>query len=125
MIIGVGIDIVSNSRVKSIFLKYGARFLNRVFTEKEIAYCLSHDQPHQYLAARLAVKEAVSKAFGYGIGKKFQWKNIEIGKDGGTPKVIFHNEALRVFSGLECHCLISLSHERDNSVALAVLESWE
>ncbi len=125
MILGVGIDILDNNRVKILHEKYGDRFLKKVFTKDEADYCLSHDNPHQYLAARLAVKEAVSKAFGYGIGRKFQWKEIEVVKSSGKPDVVFRGGALKTFSRMECECSISLSHEKNMSVAIAILESWE
>src|SRR5437667_11872569 len=69
MILGVGIDIIEVARVQSSYGQFGERFLKRILRPDEIAYCLSHRFPAPFLAARFAAKEAISKAFGTGIGK--------------------------------------------------------
>ncbi len=125
MILGIGIDIIEYERVVRLYDKFGEKFLRRVFLSREIEYCLKHENPSQYLAARIALKEAVSKAFGYGLGRKFQWKDVEIVKEGDRPKVIFHNKILKAFNDLECDCRVSISHQEKNSVAIAILETWE
>ncbi|MDQ6912570.1 MAG: holo-ACP synthase, partial [Verrucomicrobiota bacterium] len=68
-VLGVGVDIVENARIQHSLDRFGERFLHRVFTEGEIAYCRSMKFPARHLAARFAAKEAASKAFGTGIGK--------------------------------------------------------
>jgi len=68
MILGLGIDIIEVARIQAAHEKFGERFLNRILHPNEIAYCLSHKQPGPFLAVRFATKEAISKAFGTGIG---------------------------------------------------------
>jgi len=68
-VIGIGVDLIECSRIQHSMERFGDRFLNRVFTDGEIAYSMSMKFPERHLAARFAGKEAVSKAFGTGIGK--------------------------------------------------------
>ncbi|XHR27728.1 MAG: holo-ACP synthase [Chthoniobacteraceae bacterium] len=77
-ILGTGIDLVENARIAASIEKFGDRFLRRIFTEDEIAYCAAYPNPVPHYAARFAAKEAVSKAFGTGIGKALGWKEIEV-----------------------------------------------
>src|SRR5204863_4211084 len=91
MILGVGIDIIEVARVQSSYGQFGERFLNRILLPDEIAYCLSHKAPAPHLAARFAAKEAISKAFGTGIGAALGWQDMEVGrKPSGEPFVILH-----------------------------------
>ena len=78
MILGTGIDLIEVARIASSFAKFGERFVNRVLLPDEIAYCLAHKNPAPFLAVRFAAKEAVSKAFGTGIGAQLGWQDIEI-----------------------------------------------
>src|SRR5215471_2903750 len=91
MILGVGIDIIEVARIQASHEKFGERFLKRILHPNEIAYCLSHKAPAPHLAARFAAKEAISKAFGTGIGAQLGWQDMEIGrKASGEPFVILH-----------------------------------
>src|SRR5579872_4592059 len=91
MILGVGIDIIEVARIQASHEKFGERFLNRILHPDEIAYCLSHKLPAPFLAARFAAKEAISKAFGTGIGAQLGWHNMEVGRrESGEPFVILH-----------------------------------
>ena len=77
-VIGLGIDLVEVGRIQGVLDRQGERFLRRVFTEEERAYCLGMKYPHKHLAARFAAKEAVSKAFTTGIGAELGWKSASI-----------------------------------------------
>ena len=91
MILGIGIDIIEVARIAASHEKFGERFLNRILHPNEIGYCLSHRVPGPFLAARFAAKEAISKAFGTGIGAQLGWQDMEVGrKPSGEPFVIFH-----------------------------------
>ena len=91
MIFGTGIDIVEVERIRKICKRWRKRFLNRVLREEEIKYCLSQNDPAQCIAARFAGKEAVSKAFGTGIGAQLGWHDIEIvHQPKGRPTVKLH-----------------------------------
>ncbi len=78
MILGTGIDIIEVARIASSFEQFGDRFLNRILLSGEIGYCLLHRNPAPFLAVRFAAKEAISKAFGTGIGAQLGWQDMEI-----------------------------------------------
>src|SRR4029077_8281219 len=73
---GIGVDIVETARIRDSLEKFGDRFLNRCFLPDEIAYCRSMKFPELHFAARFAAKEAISKAFGTGIGKQLGWRDM-------------------------------------------------
>lgn len=73
VLVGLGCDVIEVERVKGVLERQGERFLKRVFSEEEQAYCLSMKYPWKHFAARFAAKEAVSKAFTTGIGAEFGW----------------------------------------------------
>ena len=125
MILGTGIDIIEVSRIASSHEKFGERFVNRILRPAEIAYCLSHKSPAPFLAARFAAKEAISKAFGTGIGKQLGWQDLEVGrKESGEPFVILHDGAVTLLAergGRRIH--LTLSHTQAYAAAMAILES--
>ena len=125
MILGSGIDIIEVQRVEAACEKFGDRFLRRILRPSELAYCLSHKSPGPFLAARFAGKEAISKAFGTGIGRQLGWQDMEIcRKDSGEPYVILHGKGqtlLRERGGRIVH--LSLSHTAKQAAAVAILES--
>jgi holo-[acyl-carrier protein] synthase len=124
MILGIGIDIIEVARIQASHQRFGERFLNRILLPGEIAYCLSHRAPAPFLAARFAAKEAISKAFGTGIGAQLAWLDMEVTRrDSGEPYVILHGrgEALLQSRGASI-VLISLSHTDQHAAAVAILE---
>jgi holo-[acyl-carrier protein] synthase len=124
MILGIGIDIIEVARVQASHKRFGERFLNRLLLADEIAYCLSHKNPAPFIAARFAAKEAISKAFGTGIGAQLGWRDMEIGrKKSGEPFVILHGNGKKLFKSRRAkNLLISLSHTANCAAATAVLE---
>ncbi|MDE3066653.1 MAG: holo-ACP synthase [Verrucomicrobiota bacterium] len=123
MILGVGIDIIEVGRIAASFEKFGERFVNRILLPDEIAYCLSHKSPAPFLAARFAAKEAISKAFGTGIGAALGWRDMEIARrKSGEPFVILHGKGQTLFAsrGAE-QLLVSLSHTQNYAAATALL----
>ena len=124
MILGTGIDIIEVARIKGSHERFGERFLHRILRPAEIAYCLSYKNSAPFLAARFAAKEAVSKAFGTGIGKHLGWQDIEVGrKESGQPFVILHDAGLFLLEargGRVVH--LSLSHTDIYAAAIAILE---
>src|ERR1017187_1204765 len=124
MILGTGIDIIEVARIGSSYEKFGERFVNRILHADEIAYCLSHKNPAPFIAARFAAKEAVSKAFGTGIGASLGWQDMEIRrKDSGEPFVVLHGQGKKLFKSRRAkRLLISLSHTANYATATAVLE---
>ncbi len=115
MIEGIGIDIVSNERIRKIYEKFGEKFLRKVFTDREIDYCFQYKDPIPHLAGRFAVKEAVIKALGKPKG--LNPKSIEVIKSPtGMPLTLIRGVEDQKF-------LISISHEKKYTVALALLVS--
>ena len=125
MILGIGIDIIEVERIQNSFEKFGERFLKRILHPDEISYCLSHRAPAPFLAARFAGKEAISKAFGTGIGAQLGWQNMEIRrKASGEPFVILHGAGQKLLEARGGRAvLISLSHTQAHATAVAILES--
>jgi holo-[acyl-carrier protein] synthase len=125
VILGTGIDIIEVARIEASHEKFGERFLNRILRPGEIEYCLGHKRPGPFLAARFAAKEAISKAFGTGIGSQLAWQDMEVGrKPSGQPFVILHGAGLQLLEtrrGRIVH--LSLSHTTTYAAAMAVLES--
>jgi len=124
MILGAGIDIIEVVRVQASHERFGERFLNRILLADEIAYCLSHKNPAPFFAARFAAKEAISKAFGTGIGAQLSWQDLEIRrKESGEPFVVLHGKGKTLFESRGAkQLLVSLSHTANYAVATAVLE---
>jgi holo-[acyl-carrier protein] synthase len=124
MILGTGIDIIEVARIAASFEKFGERFLNRVLLPDEIAYCLLHKNPAPFLAVRFAAKEAISKAFGTGIGAQLGWRDMEIRrKESGEPFVVLHGMGVELFAargGQRLH--VSLTHTENYAAATAILE---
>jgi holo-[acyl-carrier protein] synthase len=123
-VVGIGVDLVECARIQHSLDRFGEKFLHRVFTDGEIAYAMSMKYPARHLAARFAGKEAVSKAFGTGIGKAMGWRNIDIcKKDSGEPFLVFSGpaEELALKRGVTS-ALITLSHTEHQAMAVVVLE---
>lgn len=124
-VIGIGVDLVECARIEHSLEKFGDRFLHRVFTEGEIAYSQSMKFPARHLAARFAAKEALSKAFGTGIGKSMGWKDLDVQKKAsGEPFVVLYGGAKRMADerGVT-NVSISLSHTDHHATAIIVLEA--
>ena len=116
-----GVDVIEIHRVKDVAERYGDRFLGRIYTEGELAYCRGRAPQ---LAARFAAKEAVMKALGTGT-RGVRWRDIEVVRHpGGPPTVRLHGSALSRAEriGLR-HLALSLSHSREYAVASVVGES--
>lgn len=124
MILGTGIDIIEVTRIAASYEKFGERFVNRILLPAEIAYCLGHRQPAPFLAVRFAAKEAVSKAFGTGIGAQLGWQDIEIRrKESGEPFVVLHGKGKELFAARGAKALhVSLSHTQQYAAAMAILD---
>ncbi|MEI7809462.1 MAG: holo-ACP synthase [Verrucomicrobiota bacterium] len=124
MILGTGIDIIEVARIASSYEKFGERFVNRVLVADEIAYCLSHKKPAPFLAVRFAAKEAISKAFGTGIGAQLGWQDMEIRrKESGEPFVVLHGKGAELLAARGAQRVhVSLSHTEHYAAATAILE---
>ena len=113
-----GIDIIEIHRIRDVVALWGDRFLNRIYTPQELAFC---GDKTQRLAARFAAKEAASKALGLGI-RGIAWKEIEVvRKRGRPPSLKLHGKAAKraEFLGIS-QLTISISHSREYAVASVV-----
>ena len=125
MILGIGTDIIEVDRIQASHERFGERFLNRILHPNEISYCLSYKAPAPFLAARFSAKEAISKAFGTGIGAQLGWRDMEIGrKDTGEPFVILREVGQKLLQARGGRKVwITLSHTENYAAAVAVLEA--
>jgi len=123
-VLGTGIDLVENERMKETLAQWEGRFRERVFLVSEQSYCDSKAEPWRHYAGRFAVKEAVSKAFGTGVGEHIGWLDIEVARDGetGAPSVVLREKGQELAERLGVkRVLVSLSHTRSYAVAHALL----
>ena len=119
--LSTGGDIIAIPRVRLVFVRYGQRFLDRVFTAGEIAYCRGRTSN---LAARFAAKEAAMKALGTGI-RGVAWKDIEVVRhESGAPSIQLHGRAKNRAQRLGIQEMaLSLSHSRKYAVASVIARS--
>ncbi len=124
MIVGIGIDICSIDRIARLRERYGRRFLDRVFTAAEQAYCGLGANCDQRYAARFAAKEACVKALGTGFSGGIGHKNVSVERaPSGRPELVLTGRAGEVAHRLGVETThVSLTHERDQAVAFVVLE---
>ena len=123
MILGTGIDMVEIERIESSIAQFGDKFLQRVFLPEEIAYASSCNFSAPHFAARFAAKEAVSKAFGTGIGEELGWHDMEVGRSAsGQPTLHLHGQGIKLASsrGVK-EVMISLTHTKTSAAAVAIL----
>jgi len=117
-IIGLGLDATDIPRIASTIERYGDRFLQRVFTEREIAYCLRRRTPAIHFAGRFAAKEAAMKALGTGHTQEVLWRSVEVVRSGGPPQLQFHGGAARRLAAIGASSsLLTITHS--DSLALA------
>ena len=121
-IIGLGFDATDIPRIADVLARYGDRFLRRIFTEGEIAYCTRRRDPVPSLAARFASKEACMKALGTGHSRGVLWKDIEVFRDFGPPQLRLHGGAARraAAMGVE-RSLLSITHSEGLAMAQVML----
>jgi holo-[acyl-carrier protein] synthase len=121
-IIGIGIDATDIPRVEKAIARYGDRFLHRVFTDREIAYCSAKYDSTPSYAGRFAAKEAGMKALGTGHTQNVLWKDIEVIRGDGPPRLEFHGGALRKFRELGAtSSLLSITHAETLAMAQVLL----
>lgn len=123
ILVGLGCDLIETERIRKVLEKHGERFLKRVFTDEERAYCQALAYPHKHYAARWAAKEAVSKAFTTGIGPHLDWTSISV-YHGTRKEPLVHLDAKAsalLASVGATHVWLSLSHIDSHAMAVAAL----
>lgn len=122
-LIALGADIIEVDRVRGVLERQGERFLHRVFTEEERAYCGSMAHPHKHYAARFAAKEAISKCFSTGIGAEFGWLSASVYHGERKQPLVRLDakgaELLRRVGATDVH--LTLSHTETVAMAVAAL----
>jgi holo-[acyl-carrier protein] synthase len=114
-----GVDIVSVARIEGLMRRWGNKFLKRLYTDREIAYCMGRTYPARSLAARFAAKEAFFKAVAPWRPGGIDHKSIEVVTgETGAPAIRPHGPADRALAGRVTS--LSLSHESEFAVALVV-----
>jgi len=124
MIDAVGIDLVDIARIEKIRSKWKMKFLKRVYSDGEIAYCEGRAAPAQHYAARFAVKEAFLKCLGIGIGGGVWLRDIEVVHDvGGKPALKINGTAGDCARSKELNRThVSISHTDRSATAVVITE---
>ena len=124
MVLGLGTDLIEIQRVQETIDQFGERFLNRIFTADEIAYCRRKRHSGESFAARFAAKEAGAKALGTGIGRGVLWKEIEVQRQPGErPTLHFTGRAAeRARSMGVRNVQLSLTHTGEIAMAVVSVE---
>jgi holo-[acyl-carrier protein] synthase len=121
-ILGLGFDATDIPRIQRTFERYGDRFLRRIFTDGEIAYCTRRRNPVPHLAGRFAAKEAAMKALGTGHSRGVLWKDIEVVRVGGPPQLRLHGGAARHAARLKVRSsLVTITHSDALAMAQVLL----
>ena len=125
MVLGLGTDLIEIERIQASIDQFGDRFLNRIFTEGEIAYCLRKKKHSaESFAARFAAKEATAKALGTGISRGVSWKEIEVRRQPGDRPTLHltGRAAKRAHSMGVRNIQLSLTHSREVAMAVVSVE---
>jgi holo-[acyl-carrier protein] synthase len=118
-ILGIGHDLIEIERIRKAHKEHSDRFLERIFTEDELGYCLKFHDPYPSLAARFAAKEAGSKALGQGIGKKIGWHDLAVVRNElGQPSLLMSSSLEKLYP--KTKLILSLSHTKEIASAFVI-----
>jgi holo-[acyl-carrier protein] synthase len=121
-IIGLGLDATDIDRIADTIERYGERFLSRIFTAAEIAYCTRRRVPAIHFAGRFAAKEAAMKALGTGHSQGVLWRDVEVVRRGGPPELQLHGGAAARFEKIGGRrSLVTITHSDDLALAEVLL----
>lgn len=125
MVLGMGTDLIETSRLQQSMDRFGDRFLERIFTDGEIAYCKRKKNAAESFAARFAAKEAAAKALGTGISQGVSWKEFEVKREPtGKPTMSLSGRAGELAKALGVRRVqLSLTHSRDLAMAVVLVEN--
>jgi holo-[acyl-carrier protein] synthase len=124
VIVGSGVDLCEVPRIKTAIERHGRRFVERVFTGREIAYAESKANRYERFAARFAAKEAGMKALGTGWRGGIRWQDVEVANlPSGKPTLRFHGKALEIADRLGVRNIaLSITHTSQQALAIVTLE---
>ena len=125
MIVGTGVDLCEVERIRRAAERFGRRFLERVFTPREIAYAERKASKFERYAARFAAKEAGMKAIGTGWRRGVRWRDFEVvNLPTGKPTLVFHGKAARYAAELGVRYVsLSITHTKETALAHVILEN--
>lgn len=125
MVYGIGVDLVENRRMERIIDRWGVKFLNRIFSTEEMAYCGKHAYPVTHYSARFAAKESFLKALGIGLGMGIKLSDISVvNHEGGQPFLNLSGDAQSYIQKRRIHKIhLSLTHTKKYSAAMVLLET--
>jgi holo-[acyl-carrier protein] synthase len=125
MVMGLGTDLIEIARIQQSLDRFGRRFMEKVFTEGEIAYCQRKKHAAESFASRFAAKEAAAKALGTGISRGITWKEIEVRREvGERPTLHLSGRAAERAAAMGISNLqLSLTHSRDVAMAVVIAEN--
>jgi holo-[acyl-carrier protein] synthase len=120
---GIGVDLVQIPRMREVIVRWQERFLERIFTPQEIAYCRTRRDPVPHFAARFAAKEAGMKALGTGLRLGVKWRELEVRRERGQAPTLELHGRTRELSWARGgrRMLLALSHDGDYALAHALL----
>ena len=123
MIYGIGVDLIEIERIRQAIERNGKRFIDRIYTEVEQAYCLQRSSYACY-AARFTAKEALLKAYGTGLRKGMRWRDIEVrSNELGKPSLHLYGSLQEQFERIGIHHIhLSMSHSSAYAIAQVVIE---
>ena len=124
MIVGIGIDVAEVKRIRAVIESQGERFLRRVFTLEEVAYCEKFKNKYERYAGRFAAKEAAMKALGTGWSRGVRWVDVEVVRArGGRPILELKGEASKVADRLGVkNIALSMTHTVEQAIAQVIFE---
>jgi holo-[acyl-carrier protein] synthase len=125
VIVGSGVDLCEVPRIENAIARHGQRFIERIFTEREIAYAESKANRYERYAARFAAKEAGMKALGTGWRGGIRWRDFEVANlSSGRPTLRFYGKAAEIAEKLGVRGVaLSLTHTAAQALAMVILES--
>jgi len=125
MIVGMGIDVAEVERIRVVIESQTERFLHRVYTENEIAYCEQFKNKFERYAGRFAAKEAAMKALGTGWSRGVRWRDVEVVRErGGRPGLSLKGEAKKIADALGVkYIALSITHTAAQAIAHVIFET--
>jgi holo-[acyl-carrier protein] synthase len=121
-IIGIGLDATDIPRIAATIERFGDRFLQRIFTTEEIQYCRRRRHPAIHFAGRFAAKEAAMKALGTGHSRGVLWRDVEVQRRGGPPRLALHGGAARRFAAIGGRSsLVTVTHSDNLAMAQVMI----
>ncbi len=125
MIVGMGIDVAEVKRIQAVMESQKERFLRRVYTSSESAYCERFKNRFERYAGRFAAKEAAMKALGTGWSRGVRWVDVEVVRQrGGRPTIALKGEAKKIADALGVkNIALSITHTAEQAIAQVIFES--